>query len=46
MDPHTHLSPVHALWFALIVIAILGTGHLLAISTDNRASRTWLALGL
>ncbi len=46
MDAHTHLSPVHAIWFALIVVIVMGTGHLLALSHDNRIGRAWLALGL
>ena len=46
MEPHSHFSPTHAIWTALILIAILGTGHLLALSMDNRASRAWIALGL
>ena len=43
MEPHSHFSPTHAIWTALILIAILGTGHLLALSMDNRASRAWIA---
>lgn len=46
MRPHTHMSPVHAVAMLAMVIATLMTIHLLAVSSDSRASRAILAGGL
>lgn len=45
MNPHAHISAVHMVAFLASTVAILGTLHLIAIGTDNRASRAYLALG-
>jgi hypothetical protein len=45
MDPHVHISAIHMLAFLAASVAILGTAHLLAVGTDSRASRAFLALG-
>lgn len=45
MDPHAHISAVHILAFFAASVAILGTAHLIAIGSDSRASRAFLALG-
>lgn len=46
MEPHTHISAVHAVTFLLFVFAVLSTIHLFAITNpDNRAARAFVALG-
>lgn len=45
MRPHVHLSAVHALAVLLFIIAVFGTVHLYCLSTDNRFTRAWIALG-
>jgi hypothetical protein len=45
MEPHVHISPVHMLATMLAIVAVFGTLHLLALSTDNRAGRAFMALG-
>lgn len=45
VSPHTHISPVHMLAYALGIFVIFGTLHLLALGNDNRASRALIALG-
>jgi hypothetical protein len=45
MDPHAHISAVHLLAGVAATVAIFGTLHLLALTTDNRASRAFIALG-
>lgn len=45
MDPHVHITPMHLLASVAAVVAVFGTLHLLALSTDNRASRAFIALG-
>lgn len=45
MEPHVHMSPVHALYIVAVIVALFGTLHLLALSTDNRAGRAFMALG-
>lgn len=45
VDPHVHISPTH-LWATLLsVVAIFGTLHLLALSSDTRIARAFIALG-
>ncbi len=39
MTPHVHLSAVHGLAAIALVIAVLGTVHLLTLTADNRAGR-------
>jgi hypothetical protein len=45
MKPHAHISPTHALALLAFVVLALGTIHLLALTTDNRASRAFVSLG-
>lgn len=46
MEPHTHISAVHAVAFLLFVIAVLGTIHLITIThPDNRFSIAFVGLG-
>jgi len=45
MDPHVHISATHLVAVLAATLAVFGTAHLLAIGTDNRASRALLALG-
>lgn len=45
MTPHVHISPVHILAGLAATVAVFGTLHLLALTTDNRASRAFVALG-
>lgn len=45
MTPHVHISAVHLLASVAATVAIFGTLHLLALTSDNRASRALLALG-
>lgn len=45
MDRHVHISPVHLLAAVAATVAILGTAHLLALTSDNRLSRAFIALG-
>lgn len=45
MQPHVHISPVHLLAALVLNIAVFGTLHLLAITSDNRPSRAFLAMG-
>lgn len=45
MQPHVHISPVHLLASTAAVIAVFGTLHLLALTSDTRPSRALIALG-
>ena len=45
MQPHTHISPIHGIAVIALVTAVFGTAHLLALSSDSRASRALVALG-
>lgn len=45
MEPHLHLTPVHALYNLAVIVAIFGTLHLLALSSDNSWGRAFMALG-
>lgn len=45
MDPHVHISPIHLLAAVATVVALFGTAHLVALTTDNRLSRAWVSLG-
>lgn len=45
MEPHVHITPVHMLATMLAIVAIFGTLHLLALSSDNRWGRAFMALG-
>jgi hypothetical protein len=45
MEPHVHISAVHLIAGIAVVVATFGTLHLLALTSDNRASRAFIALG-
>ena len=45
MTPHVHMSPVHGVAVVALVIAVFGTAHLLALTSDSRPSRALIALG-
>jgi hypothetical protein len=45
MENHVHIGFVSITATLLAVIAIIGTLHLLAMSSDTRAARAFLALG-
>jgi hypothetical protein len=45
MQPHTHISAVHLVSALAFTVAAFGTLHLIALTTDNRASRAFIALG-
>lgn len=45
VSPHVHIGFVSGAVAFLIVFALFGTLHLLALSTDNRWSRAFIALG-
>jgi hypothetical protein len=43
--PHVHISPVHLIATVAFAVAVFGTIHLLALTSDNRLSRAFVALG-
>lgn len=44
--PHFHVSGLHTTATFLVVVAVFGTLHLLAISApERRSAQAWLALG-
>jgi hypothetical protein len=43
--PHVHISPIHLVATVAFAIAVFGTIHLLCLTTDNRLSRAFIALG-
>lgn len=43
--PHVHISPVHLVATVAFSVAVFGTIHLLCLTTDNRISRAFIALG-
>lgn len=45
MTPHVHMSPAHLVAVLAAVVALFGTAHLLSLTTDNRLTRAWAALG-
>jgi len=45
MEPHVHISATHLLAGVAATVAVFGTLHLLALSTDNRWSRAFVGLG-
>lgn len=45
MDTHYHFSGVTMVFIIALVLAVFGTAHLLAISSDTRPGRALLALG-
>jgi hypothetical protein len=45
VTPHTHITPVHLLAGVAAVVAVLGTAHLLSLTTDNRLTRAIVTLG-
>ena len=45
MTPHVHISAVHGIAVVALIVAVFGTAHLLALSSDTRASRALVTLG-
>lgn len=45
MTPHVHISATHGLAVIALVVAVFGTAHLLALSSDTRPARALIALG-
>lgn len=45
MQDHVHISAVHGIAVIALVIAVFGTAHLLALSSDSRPSHALVALG-
>lgn len=45
MQPHVHISAVHGVAIVALIVATFGTAHLLALSSDSRASRALVSLG-
>lgn len=46
MNPHFHISGIHAVIWVLAMITAFGSLHLLAASApNNRVSQAWFALG-
>lgn len=46
MDPHVHISATALFASTAAVVAVFGTLHLLALSSDDsRAGRAFIALG-
>jgi predicted exporter len=43
--PHVHIGAVSLLASTAAVIAVFGTLHLLALTSDTPAARAWIALG-
>lgn len=44
--PHFHVSGLHTTATVLVVVAVFGALHLLAISApERRTAQAWLALG-
>lgn len=45
MEPHVHFSAVHGVAVLALVVAVFGTAHLLALSSDSRPAKALIALG-
>lgn len=45
MEPHTHISAVHLIAGIAATVAVFGTLHLLALTSDSRPAKAFLALG-
>jgi len=46
VGPHVHISAVHVAANVAAIVAVLGTAHLLALSSpDSRVSHAFIALG-
>lgn len=45
MEPHVHITPVHILATMAAIVAVFGTLHLLALSSESRWGRAFMALG-
>jgi hypothetical protein len=43
--PHVHTGAVHLMASTAAVVAVFGTIHLLALTSENRFARAWIALG-
>lgn len=45
VPPHVHISPVHLLASTAAIVAVFGTLHLLALTSESRAARAFIGLG-
>ena len=45
METHYHFTAVSVVYFIALMVAVFGTVHQLALTTENRASRAWISLG-
>ena len=46
MEPHTHISAVHAVAFSLFFFAVISTIHLIAIThPDSRFTKAFVGMG-
>lgn len=45
MQAHTHITPIHGIAVIALIVAVFGTAHLAALSSDSRPSRALIALG-
>ena len=45
MEAHVHISAVHLLAGIAATVAVFGTLHLLALTSESRPARAFLALG-
>lgn len=45
MEDHVHIGFIHLLASTAAIVAVFGTLHLLALSSDSRAARAFMALG-
>lgn len=45
MEAHTHISATHLIAGIAATVAVFGTLHLLALTSDSRPAKAFLALG-
>lgn len=45
VDSHVHIGAVSLLASTAAVVAVFGTVHLLALTSETRFARAWIALG-
>lgn len=45
VESHVHQGAVAVLPIIAVVVAVFGTLHLLALTSDNRFAKAWLSLG-
>jgi hypothetical protein len=45
MEAHVHISAIHLMAGIAATVAVFGTLHLLALTSDSRPAKAFLALG-